>query len=248
MSRTSSPTMRNPSCGLTAALGEVFGSRSRQVAFAVLAAGVALLYTLLLPFDFTQRLEFANWEFLTAYQGIWSAALGVGMALVLVIQGYAMRRITRAKAATGTVGGLAFVASLLPSFLCCTPFIPTLLAFVGLSGVSLYSTTGTVQHVFAVYQTEFLAGSTCLLLLTAWWGLHKVASARCAADGGCVPAGAASAGCCPTAQPAGTARPAERVASAQLSTPEAVPRAEVESFEVSAGDARRSDTRFGARS
>jgi hypothetical protein len=170
---------------LWCALTEVFGSTGRKVAFVLLGIAVALIYTLLLPFDFTQRIEFANWSFLTAYQAIWSVLLGAGMAMVLVVQGYAMRRVARAKASTGAVGGAAFVVSLLPSFLCCTPFVPTLLAFVGLSGVSLYSTTGAVQHVFAVYQTEFLTGSLLLLVLTGWWGLHKITTASCLSDSRC---------------------------------------------------------------
>lgn len=170
---------------LRPALSEVFASTGRRVAFVLLAAAVALLYTLLLPFDFTQRLELANWSFLTAYQAVWSVALGTGMGLVLVVQGYAMRRVAKAKASAGAAGGAAFVASLLPSLLCCTPFVPTLLAFVGLSGVSLYSTDGAVQHVFATDQTYFLAGSLLLLLLTGWWGLHKVATAGCISGGVC---------------------------------------------------------------
>lgn len=168
-----------------AAFREVLASPGRRLAVVVLAALIALGYTLLLPFDFTQRLELANWDFLTVSQAVWSVVLGAGMGLVLVVQGYAMRRVARAKAATGAAGGVAFVLSLLPSFLCCTPFIPTLLAFVGLSGVSLYSTTGAVQHVFAAYQGEFLAGSLLLLLGTAWWGLHKVATASCLGEEGC---------------------------------------------------------------
>jgi len=168
-----------------AALAEVLGAPGRRLALVVLGALVALGYSLLLPFDFTQRLELANWDFITVAQAVWSVVLGAGMGLVLVVQAYAMRRVARAKAATGAVGGVAFVASLLPSFLCCTPFIPTLLAFVGLSGLSLYSTTGAIQHVFATYQGAFLAGSLALLLLTTWWGLHKVATAACLGAAGC---------------------------------------------------------------
>lgn len=116
---------RNRQAGrLARALAEVLASPGRRAALVVLGAAVALGYTLLLPFDFTQRLELANWDFLTVSQAIWSVVLGAGMGLVLVVQGYAMRRVARAKAATGAAGGIAFVLSLLPSFLCCTPFIP----------------------------------------------------------------------------------------------------------------------------
>lgn len=164
------------------ALSETFATTRRRAAFLVLGAGIALLYSLLLPFSFTQRLELANWEFLTGTQLAWSVVLGFAMAFVLVVQFHAMRRVTSARVSTGATGGLAFVASLLPSFLCCTPFVPTLLAFLGVSGLTLYSTTGAIQHVFATYQPEFLAGSLALLLVTVVWGLHKVATAPCCSD------------------------------------------------------------------
>lgn len=151
----------------------------------VVAAAMALAYTLLLPFDFTQRIELANWDYLTAYQATWSVVLGTAMGVVMMVQIYAMRRVAEARASAGAAGGAAFVVSLLPSFLCCTPFVPTALAFVGISGLSLYSTTGAVQHFFAVHQTAFLAASLMLLVLTGWWGLHKVATAACLSEDSC---------------------------------------------------------------
>lgn len=170
---------------LRGALGEVLGSPGRLAGFAAVTAAVALLYTILLPFDYTQRFELANWNYLDSYLLAWAIVLGAGMGLVVSVQVYAMRRIARARAAAGTAGGVAFVASLLPSFLCCTPIIPTALAFVGVSGVGLYGTTGTLQHFFAVHQTEFLFASLAVLALTGWWGLREVASAACLSEKGC---------------------------------------------------------------
>lgn len=178
-------TSKAPAVALRAALGEVLGSRGRLAGFVVVAAVVAFVYSVLLPFNFTQRFELANWHYLDTRLLVWSIVLGAGMGLVLSVQVYAMRRIARARAAAGTAGGVAFVASLAPSFLCCTPIIPTVLAFVGVSGVGLYGTTGTLQHFFAVHQTQFLAASAALLAVTGWWGLRKVATAACVSDDGC---------------------------------------------------------------
>jgi hypothetical protein len=171
--------------GLRLALRKVFESKANKVAFVLVALGVVFLYTLLLPFDFTQRLEFANWNYLDASLVVWSVVLGLAMSLVVVIQVYATRRVVEAKVASGAASGLALVVSLLPSFLCCTPVVPTLLAFVGVSGLGLYTTTGSIQHVFAAYQTGFLAGSLVLLVLMAWWGLSKIAKATCLCEEGC---------------------------------------------------------------
>jgi len=192
------------------ALAEVLGTPGRIAGFLVASSVVAFFYSLLLPFDYTQRIELANWDYLDAYLLAWAIVLGLAMGLVLSVQVYAMRRIAAARAASGAAGGVAFVASLLPSFLCCTPIVPSILAFVGVSGVGLYTTTGTLQHFFAVHQTEFLAASLVLLALMCWWGLRKVARSECFSEDGCAigatPAevpGARSDGCCNDVEPAG---------------------------------------------
>ncbi|MGC8463176.1 MAG: hypothetical protein ACP5P9_05855 [Acidimicrobiales bacterium] len=167
------------------ALAEVLGTPGRIGGFLVTSGVVAFFYTLLLPFDYTQRFELANWDYLDAYLLTWAIVLGLAMGLVLSVQVYAMRKVAAARAATGAAGGVAFVVSLLPSFLCCTPIVPSLLAFVGVSGVGLYTTTGTLQHFFAVHQTEFLAASLVLLAVLCWWGLHKVARSQCFTEDGC---------------------------------------------------------------
>jgi hypothetical protein len=161
------------------ALREVLGTPASGAGFAVVAVAVTLLYTILLPFDYTQRFGLANWQYLSAGLLAWSVALGVAMALVLSVQVHAMRQVAAARVRTGAAGGAAFAVSLLSSFLCCTPIVPTVLAFVGVSGAGLYSTTGALQHFFATNQTGLLAGSLALLAASGWWGLRKVARAAC---------------------------------------------------------------------
>jgi hypothetical protein len=169
-----------------AVLVDLLASRRNRALLTAAAAAITFAYTILLPYNFTQRLSLANWAFLTPGLLAWSLVLGAGMAFLVVVQVHATRQAVAARA--GAVGGLAFVASLLPSFLCCTPIIPTLLAFAGLSAVSLYGTTGALQYFFAVHQTPFLVGSLAVLVLAAWSALRKLARAACLA-GECAPAG-----------------------------------------------------------
>ena len=175
--------------------------------FVLSALLVAFAYSVLLPYDYTQRVSLRNWQYLNVSSTAWAVVLGLAMAVVLSVQVYAMRTITAARASTGVSGGFAFVGSLLPSFLCCTPIIPTVLAFVGVSGVGLYSTTGTLQHFFATHQTEFLLASLALLVFSSWWGIRKVATAVCLSPSG--PDGASSCG----VRPAHEAQPASPKAS-----------------------------------
>jgi len=168
-----------------ATLGRVLGSPLGALGFVGSAGGFGFLYSLLLPFDYTQRFELANWHYLSARLVAWSVVLGLGMGLVMSIELYALRRAARARAGVGATGGLAFLASLAPSFLCCTPVVPTVLAFVGVSGVGLYGTTGALQHFFASHQNAFLGSSVALLALSVWWALTKLSTAPCLSESGC---------------------------------------------------------------
>lgn len=162
----------------------VLDTQGSRMLLVILAAAISFLYTILLPFDFTQRLSFANWHYLTPYLFGWSVFIGLGMALVIVLQVHAMRVIGSSK--SWTLGGFAFIGSILSSFLCCTPIIPTLLAFIGMSAVSVYGTTGALQHFFATNQTELLSGSAVLLAISVCWALRSIARADCLSEAGCI--------------------------------------------------------------
>lgn len=185
-SRTSSVT-RPPAPTAGSALRSVVTDRANMLLFTVLAAAVTAAYSLTLPFAFTQRLSLRNWQFLTPRLLGFAVALGVGMAFLLTVQVHAFRRAAAARRATGdkALSGFALVVSLLPTFLCCTPAIPTVLATFGLSAISVYSTTRSLQQFFEVHQTAFIAASLTLLALTAWWSLRRVARAACLSDTGC---------------------------------------------------------------
>ncbi len=155
--------------------------RVNQTVFLITTLGVMLLYSLLLPFEYTQRFSFANWHYLDVQLIAWAVVLSIGMASVIVLQIYSMRQIVASKTLTGAVGGLAFIGSVMPSLLCCTPIIPTVLAFVGFSTVSVYGTTGTLQHFFATNQTEFFVGSLFIMVLTAYWSIRRVKKSACLA-------------------------------------------------------------------
>lgn len=167
------------------ALGEVARDGWSRAVFILTALGVSFVYSVLLPFDYTQRVSFHNWSYLDATLIGWALALGAGMALVVSVQVHAVRRLAAARLSGGVAGGLGFVGSLVPSLLCCSPIIPSTLAFVGVSGASLYGTTGTLQHFFATHQVEFLGASLALLALTGWWGLRKIARSLCLSPAGC---------------------------------------------------------------
>ncbi len=178
---------RAPVSTAGSALRRVVADRVSRVLFAGLSVVITVAYSVTLPFAFTQRLSLRNWQFLTPLLGVFAVALGLGMAFLLTVQVHAFRRAAAVRRASGdkALSGFALLVSLLPTFLCCTPVIPTVLATFGLSAISVYSTTRSLQGFFEIHQTAFVAASLALLALTAWWSLRRVASAECLTPTGC---------------------------------------------------------------
>ncbi len=63
--------------------GEIARDHVSQGSFALVAAAVALGYSILLPFAFTQRLSLHNWRYLDARYLAFSVAFGLSAAWLL---------------------------------------------------------------------------------------------------------------------------------------------------------------------
>jgi hypothetical protein len=169
---------------------EVAGDRVGQVVFAVVAVAAGFGYSILLPYDYTLRLSTANWQFFGPRYAAFTVAFALGLAWVITLQVHAVRRVARTAAAarprrTGPAGALAAVVSLLPSFLCCSPIVPTLVGLIGLPVATQLRTTGTITYFFATKQNWLLGGALALLVISGAWSVRKLARAECLADGCC---------------------------------------------------------------
>jgi hypothetical protein len=103
-------------------LALVARQRPYQAVFAVLAAAITIVYTLILPSVSTKQVGFTNWQHLGGLLPGFSIALGIGLAAVLTLQVFAIRQAAATRRAAGgrtALGGAGFLASLIPS-LCCT--------------------------------------------------------------------------------------------------------------------------------
>lgn len=179
----STPAIDQPRGTWRSIVAQLFKVRSTRVVFVVTALVVTLAYLVLLPFDYTQQISLANLHYLDARLVAWSFGLGLSMASVFALQAYSIKSLAVAKGRSGTVGAVAFMASLLPSLLCCTPIVPTVLALVGLSTVSLYGVTGAVQHFMATRQNYVLFFSLVVMAGSALWSLRKISQAMCLTQG-----------------------------------------------------------------
>ena len=173
---------------------EVAGDRIDRAVFAAVAVAAGLGYSVLLPFDYTQRISLANWQYFGPRYAAFTAAFALGLAWVVTLQVHAMRRIARNAAISarprrgGAAGVLAAAVSLLPSFLCCSPIVPTLVSLLGLPVATQLRTTGTITYFFATKQDWLLAGALAVLAASGAWSTRKLARAGCLAEE-CCPAG-----------------------------------------------------------
>jgi hypothetical protein len=167
-----------------AVLKAVASDRVDRATFSVVALAVGIGDSVLLPYDFTQQFSFANWRYFGPRYGAFTVAFALAMAWVVTLQVHAMRVVisnARAKSSgkSGALGTLAAVVSLLPSLLCCSPIVPTLVSFLGLSATAQLRTTGSIQYFFATKQNVLLAGSLVLVVLSGLWSTRKLARASC---------------------------------------------------------------------
>jgi hypothetical protein len=182
-----------------AVTGEVARDPVSRGVFAAVAVAAGLGYSVLLPFSYTQRISLANWQYVGPRYAAFTAAFALGLAWVVTLQVHAVRKIARSAASSGRTGvgrlggALAAAVSLLPSFLCCSPVVPTLVSLIGLPVATQLRTTGTITYFFATGQDWLLAGALAVLAASGAWSVRKLARVACLAQD-CCPAGDAAAG------------------------------------------------------
>jgi hypothetical protein len=179
----------------TAVVRQVAADRVDRAVFAGVFVAVGFGDSILLPFDFTQRISFANWGYLDPRYLAFTVAFAFAMAWVLTLQVHAVRDVLAARSSSaearrgGPLGALAAVVSLLPSFLCCSPVVPTLVGLFGLSAATRLRTTGTITYFFTTNQNLLLAGALALVVASGLWSTRKLARATCFAGECSAPAG-----------------------------------------------------------
>jgi hypothetical protein len=168
-------------------LRSLASDRVSRISFAVVAVLVGTGYSVLLPFEFTQRISWRNWHYLDARSVAFSVALGLATAWIVAVQVFATRRVIRVRGSG--IAGAGTVLGLLPSLLCCTPIVPTLLSVVGLSGAGLAGTSSRTQAFLAANQDAILIVSLALVLATAIWATRCLLRAACLTSDGCAVTG-----------------------------------------------------------
>jgi hypothetical protein len=171
-----------------AVIREVAGDPVDRIVFAAAAVPAGLGYSVLLPFDFTQRVSLENWQYFGPRYGLFTAGFAAGLAWLVTLQVHAVRKVARSRAGSrrgGLAGAVAGAVSLLPSLLCCSPAVPTLVGVLGLPAAARLRTAGTITYFFAVRQDWLLGGALALLAAACLWSVRALARARCLDDQCC---------------------------------------------------------------
>ena len=94
-----------------------------------------------------------------------SVLVSVLLGLSLAANAYAF---TNRASTSSKTGFGAVISAILPSSLCCTSFIPAILAAFGASTSTIIGITGTIQGPFATYEILFIISSIILLVFSVF--------------------------------------------------------------------------------
>jgi hypothetical protein len=169
---------------------QVTADRVARAVFVAVAVMVGFGESILLPYDVTQRLSLANWQFFGPSDAAFTAAFALGVAWVVTLQVHATRSLlahraprgATASVRSGPLGVLAALIGLLPSLLCCSPIVPTLVSVVGLSAGTQLHVSASIQHFFATNQNLLLGATLALVVASGLWSMRTLARARCLDD------------------------------------------------------------------
>ena len=122
-----------------------------------------LIYLFTLPATYTGgRIGLVSLKMLTPELGILSFAMAFLIGLILPMSIYSFRSNKKIKKLSA--GG--FFVSILPSLLCCSPLIPSIVALFAASSPAAFGVGGTIQGFIAVNEIYILLGAVALLLFS----------------------------------------------------------------------------------
>ncbi len=164
---------------VTGVRAEVARVRPFRVIFAVTTVIVGIIYSLLLPFKYTQRVSFINWEYLSPRILAFSIAYGLVFGSVATLQLYAINQRLSAAKKSGPTTTLGIAASALTCLGCCSPLVPSFLGIFGLGGIGLLTTSIPIERFLATKETLLLSGGLMLLVLSGIWNAKRLARDGC---------------------------------------------------------------------
>ncbi len=153
----------------------IFSEKRNAAIFAVITALMFMLYAYLLSYSSIALLSGSALFGLSVAVIIVSFLLSALFSVVIVMNIYGIKRGVNASAKL-SIG--SFLAAVLPSSMCCTALVPSLLALSGASISTVIGTTGIIQGPMATYEPLLLLLSGALLLVAIYKSSVKLCCSR----------------------------------------------------------------------
>lgn len=149
----------------------------RGPAYRYLALGLFLLglafYLVTLPATYTGgAIGWVSLRYLNGELLVFALTLALLLSVVLTLNVYSFRTALQRQGTGLSLG--AVLTSLVPSSVCCTSLVPSVLAAVGASTPQIFGLTGRIQGAVARYEALFLAAALILLLLALWLVVNNI--------------------------------------------------------------------------
>ncbi|MCW1301806.1 MAG: hypothetical protein OH316_01585 [Candidatus Parvarchaeota archaeon] len=134
--------------------------------FTAILLAVSLVYGYLLINSATGMIDFGSYY---RYFDVASAIIiSLLISWVITLNVYSYRSRSAKRDVKFTVSSI--VSAILPSSLCCTSIVPSILAVSGLSTSFILGNTGKIQSIFSIYGPAFIAAGA----LIAFVGLMQI--------------------------------------------------------------------------
>ncbi|MGC8537801.1 MAG: hypothetical protein ACP5MZ_02335 [Candidatus Micrarchaeia archaeon] len=156
-------------------LRAVFSEKRNVIIFAITTSLMFVLYAYLLSYSSIALIPGFIIFGLSVAVIIVSFLLSTLFSIVIVMNIYGIRQgvNTSTKLSIGS-----FLAAVLPSSVCCTALVPSLLALSGVSISTVIGTTGVIQGPIATYEPLLLLLSGILLLIAIYKSSIKLCSCK----------------------------------------------------------------------
>ena len=149
--------------------------RYRYLAVALFLSALTF-YLLTLPAAYTGgAIGFVSLRYLNPELAFFSLILALLLSLALTLNVYGFRASLRRRGAA--LSASAVLAIMVPSSVCCTSLVPSLLAALGASTPQIFGLSGRIQGTVARHEPVFLSGAVLLLLLSVRFAAQSVTGA-----------------------------------------------------------------------
>jgi hypothetical protein len=145
---------------ITGAMRETLSGKAYAFGFVIASVLVTVVYAYLLSFSSLNLGNVPRILGISVYEVLVSLLLGTMFSLILTMSAFSIKRNLKSSERMG-IGAL--IASIIPSSLCCTALVPSLLSIAGASTATIIGVTGKIQGPFASLEPVFIIAAIVIM-------------------------------------------------------------------------------------